>query len=68
MKIHKTHQKLIKNKDDKILKLHKIMKTKQMTKINKQNVYYKSDRLISEIKCMVRGHRYKLQNGGNQKK
>lgn len=43
------------------------MKTKQMTKINKQKVYYKSDRLISEIKFMVRGHRYKLQNGGIKK-
>lgn len=47
MKIHKTHQKLIKNKDDNILKLYKIMKIKQMTKINIQKVYYKNNRLIS---------------------
>lgn len=47
MKIHKIHQKLIKNKDDEMFKLYKIMKTKQMTKINMQKVYHKNDRLIS---------------------
>lgn len=46
MKIHKIHQKLIKNKD-KMFKLYKIMKTKQMTKINMQKVYHRNDRLIS---------------------